>query len=362
MKVVAAYLLAVLGGNNTPTADNLKSILGSVGAEADDERIELLLSQVKGKDITELIAAGMEKLASVPSGGGGVAVAASAAPAAGGAAAPAAEAKKEEKVEEKEESDDKQQRRREEMMTSLASSSTTWSTITPRWPWISPNSQLCHSAPTLNSPFIKTPLLFPRFHLSLTLPPHRTSHFAISSMAEADTTSTTKPFSVLFVCLGNICRSPAAEGVFRDIVVKKGLDSKFNIDSAGTINYHEGNPADPRMRATSKKRGIEITSISRPIRASDFKDFDIILAMDRQNREDILGALERWKFREPLPEDAHNKVKLMCSYCKKHEESEVPDPYYGGQQGFEKVLDLLEDACESLLDSILAENSHIGSS
>ncbi|KAI3705495.1 hypothetical protein L1987_75734 [Smallanthus sonchifolius] len=103
MKVVAAYLLALLGGNTCPSADDLKKILGSVGADADDDRIELLLSEVKGKDITELLAAGREKLASVPSGGGGVAVAA----AAGGGAAPAAaETKKEEKVEEKEESDD----------------------------------------------------------------------------------------------------------------------------------------------------------------------------------------------------------------------------------------------------------------
>ncbi|KAF8041435.1 hypothetical protein BT93_A0127 [Corymbia citriodora subsp. variegata] len=107
MKVIAAYLLAVLGGNTTPSADDLKDILGSVGAEADEDRIELLLSEVKGKDITELIAAGREKLASVPSGGG-AAVAVAAAPAGGaaGGAAPAAEAKKEEKVEEKEESDD----------------------------------------------------------------------------------------------------------------------------------------------------------------------------------------------------------------------------------------------------------------
>uniref|UniRef100_A0A2P2JPE3 Uncharacterized protein n=1 Tax=Rhizophora mucronata TaxID=61149 RepID=A0A2P2JPE3_RHIMU len=105
MKVVAAYLLAVLGGNVNPCADDLKDILGSVGAEADDDRIELLLSEVKGKDITELIAAGREKLASVPAGGGGIAVAA-AAPASGDGAAPAAEAKKEEKVEEKEESDE----------------------------------------------------------------------------------------------------------------------------------------------------------------------------------------------------------------------------------------------------------------
>ncbi|KAK4607715.1 large ribosomal subunit protein P2B-like [Quercus suber] len=107
MKVVAAYLLAVLGGNTTPSADDLKNILGSVGAEADDDRIELLLSEVKGKDITELIAAGREKLSSVPSGGGAIAVAAPGG-GAGGAApeAAAAESKKEEKVEEKEESDD----------------------------------------------------------------------------------------------------------------------------------------------------------------------------------------------------------------------------------------------------------------
>ncbi|KAB5561545.1 hypothetical protein DKX38_006502 [Salix brachista] len=164
----------------------------------------------------------------------------------------------------------------------------------------------------------------------------------------------TKPFAVLFVCLGNICRSPAAEGVFTDFVQKRGLDSKFKIDSAGTINYHEGNPADSRMRAASKRRGIEITSISRPIRPSDFRDFDIILAMDNQNRKDIMEAFNGWKLREKLADDAHKKVKLMCSFYKKHGETEVPDPYYGGPQGFEKVLDLLEDACESLLDSILA--------
>ncbi|KAK8480141.1 hypothetical protein V6N13_030787 [Hibiscus sabdariffa] len=105
MKVVAAYLLAVLGGNTSPSVDDLKDILGSVGADADDDRIKLLLSEVKGKDITELIASGREKLASVPSGGGAVPVAAPTA-GGGGAAAPAAEAKKEEKVEEKEESDD----------------------------------------------------------------------------------------------------------------------------------------------------------------------------------------------------------------------------------------------------------------
>ncbi|CAN4119478.1 unnamed protein product [Withania somnifera] len=152
----------------------------------------------------------------------------------------------------------------------------------------------------------------------------------------------TEPFSVLFVCLGNICRSPAAEGVFTDLVKKRGLDSKFKIDSAGTINYHEAWNCD--------------NFYSRPIRPSDFKDFDLILAMDEKNKADILRALERWIHREPLPADAAEKVRLMCSYCKTHDETEVPDPYYGGAQGFEKVLDLLEDACDSLLESIVAES------
>ncbi|CAA0384470.1 unnamed protein product [Arabidopsis thaliana] len=187
---------------------------------------------------------------------------------------------------------------------------------------------------------------------------HSLRCFVSSSMATPPPTqsSETKPYSVLFVCLGNICRSPAAEGVFRDIVKKRGLDSKFNIDSAGTIDYHEGNMADPRMRSAAKRRGIEITSLSRPIKASDFREFDLILAMDDQNKEDILKAYNVWKARGNFPPDADKKVKLMCSYCKKHNDKFVPDPYYGGAQGFEKVLDLLEDACESLLDSITAQS------
>ncbi|KMZ72404.1 putative Low molecular weight protein-tyrosine-phosphatase [Zostera marina] len=181
-----------------------------------------------------------------------------------------------------------------------------------------------------------------------------------SSTTENDSltvSSYSEPYSILFVCLGNICRSPAAEGVFRSLVSERGLDSRFNIDSAGTIGYHEGNPADPRMRAAAKKRGIEITSNSRPIRPSDFSEFDLILAMDKQNKEDILSAYQSWSFKDTtFPKNAQKKVKLMCSYCKKHSETQVPDPYYGGPQGFEKVLDILEDACVSLLDSVLSEN------
>ncbi|KGN46932.1 uncharacterized protein LOC101207515 [Cucumis sativus] len=233
---------------------------------------------------------------------------------------------------------------------------------------VKPFCHLCFASSLNVSPLIAfRPIKYP--HLQKFNPSrssrrtHFSTSFVASSMADSSLSRSseteTKPFSVLFVCLGNICRSPAAEGVFRNLVTKKDLDSKFTIDSAGTIGYHEGNEADPRMRAASKRRGIAITSISRPIQPSDFVNFDLILAMDKQNREDILGAFERWCTKNGLPPDSHKKVKLMCSYCKKHDETEVPDPYYGGQQGFEKVLDLLEDACESLLESILAENKHI---
>ncbi|CAL9114564.1 unnamed protein product [Musa textilis] len=227
-----------------------------------------------------------------------------------------------------------------------------------------PNLPFCHPAESPPRRFSRlhfrrpNPLFSANLYLLRSPSSHRLAHrrpvrffSAVASMAE------TKPFSVLFVCLGNICRSPAAEAVFTDLVRKRGAESGFNIDSAGTIGYHEGDPADSRMRSAAKRRGIEVTSISRPLRPSDFREFDLILAMDMQNREDIMSAYERWRFKEPLPEDAPKKVKLMCSYCKKHSEAEVPDPYYGGPQGFEKVLDLLEDACGSLLDSIVAENS-----
>ncbi|KAL8484196.1 hypothetical protein ACS0TY_026773 [Phlomoides rotata] len=216
----------------------------------------------------------------------------------------------------------------------------------------------CHQSSLLSfkhPSFLQFPKQTSSNHRKLSVKPRKIVASSMASTATNDNAQSSKPFSVLFVCLGNICRSPAAEGVFRHLVKEKGLDSNFFIDSAGTINYHEGNQADPRMRAASKKRGIEITSISRPIKPSDFRDFDLILAMDERNREDILGAFERWRHRETIPIDAHEKVRLMCSYCKRHDETEVPDPYFGGAQGFEKVLDILEDGCESLLESIVSK-------
>lgn len=170
--------------------------------------------------------------------------------------------------------------------------------------------------------------------------------------ASASKEEDSRPIGVLFVCWGNICRSPTAEAIFRYAVEKRGLESYFNIDSAGTIDYHEGEPADARMKAAAIKRGVQITSISRPIQSSDFEKFDVILAMDKKNKEDILKAHKQWNTKQALPPDSDKKVKLMCEYCTRYEEMEVPDPYYGGAAGFEKVLDLLEDACESLLDSL----------
>ncbi|KAG0476960.1 hypothetical protein HPP92_013369 [Vanilla planifolia] len=235
---------------------------------------------------------------------------------------------------------------------------------------LSLNLRYCH--PSFSSPFRALPLLEHKslrqrffslrnrkLHLSQSGFPTVPAASTSSSMGDSHGCSeASKPYSVLFVCLGNICRSPAAEAVFSNIVHKRGLDSKFKIDSAGTIGYHEGNPADPRMRAAAKKRGILVTSISRPVRPLDFVDFDLIIAMDLQNKDDLLNAFERWSHTEALPEDAYKKIKLMCSYCRKHTETEVPDPYYGGPQGFEKVLNILEDGCEVLLDEVLAEKNH----
>jgi protein-tyrosine phosphatase len=147
-----------------------------------------------------------------------------------------------------------------------------------------------------------------------------------------------KKIRILFVCLGNICRSPSAEAVFKDYIRKKGEDSLFEIDSAGTSAYHAGEKADARMRHHAKKRGIEITSISRKFAIEDFDRFDYIVAMDREN----LGELKE------LARDQNDldKLHMMTSFSNKFNYDYVPDPYFGGEDGFELVLDLLEDAGE----------------
>ena len=145
--------------------------------------------------------------------------------------------------------------------------------------------------------------------------------------------------SVLFVCMGNICRSPTAEGVFRKLVFEAGRDADFEVDSAGTIGYHQGDQADPRMRAAASGRGYELASRARRIELLDFDRFDLIVTMDEDNYRDV----------EALNPGSKARVVRMIDYCEAHEVSEVPDPYYGGESGFQQVIDILEDSCGNLL-------------
>jgi protein-tyrosine phosphatase len=149
-----------------------------------------------------------------------------------------------------------------------------------------------------------------------------------------------KKIKVLFVCLGNICRSPSAEAVFNDFVRKKGEEELFEIDSAGTSAWHAGEKADARMRQHARKRGINITSISRKFVTEDFDRFDYIVAMDRENMDNLK--------KEARNQTDLDKLYMMTSFSKKFDYDYVPDPYYGGDDGFELVLDLLEDAGEGL--------------
>ncbi len=147
---------------------------------------------------------------------------------------------------------------------------------------------------------------------------------------------------ILFVCLGNICRSPAAHGVMLDLVAKRGLSDQFDIDSAGTSAHHEGELPDERMRTHAQARGIALTSRSRPFLAPrDFDEFDLILAMDFSNFHNLKKLARH--------EDDLKKLRLMCDYCENFCDEEVPDPYYGGAQGFEHVLDLVSDGCAGLI-------------
>ncbi len=152
---------------------------------------------------------------------------------------------------------------------------------------------------------------------------------------------------ILFVCLGNICRSPAAEGIFKQKIKERDLENLFVVDSAGTGGWHVGNLADPRMRETALSRGIELTSRSRKIEESDVYEFDQILVMDNDNLDAVKSLIKDHK--NPV----NSKIKLILSYSKKSQLEEVPDPYYGGQNGFDKVIDLLEDAIDGLIDSII---------
>lgn len=149
---------------------------------------------------------------------------------------------------------------------------------------------------------------------------------------------------ILFVCLGNICRSCTAEEIMRTILKREGLDKMIEVDSAGLISYHQGEQADPRMRAHASRRGYNITHLSRPVRMSDFEEFDLILGMDDSNIS---------RLHELAPSiEAEGKIRRMAEFCTRIPADHVPDPYYGGAQGFENVIDILEDTCEGVLAAI----------
>jgi protein-tyrosine phosphatase len=152
----------------------------------------------------------------------------------------------------------------------------------------------------------------------------------------------TRKTGILFVCMGNICRSPAAEGVFRKLVDDAGRGSEFVIDSAGTHGYHIGHPADDRMRAAAADRGYRLDSTARRIARTDFDRFELIVTMDDDNFQEVSA----------LNPGTGARVVRMCDYCVERDEAEVPDPYYGGAAGFERVLDILEDACANLLRQV----------
>jgi len=150
---------------------------------------------------------------------------------------------------------------------------------------------------------------------------------------------------ILFVCLGNICRSPAAEGVMRHLLHEQGMEDEVLVDSAGTIDEHEGQLPDPRMRAAASQRGLSLDSRSRPITPKDLEVFDFILTMDDQNRKDVEKLDARPEIRE--------KIIPFVRFLHHSKDTFVPDPYYGGPDGFEKVLDLMEEGCAGILNHLL---------
>lgn len=157
-------------------------------------------------------------------------------------------------------------------------------------------------------------------------------------------------YKLLFVCLGNICRSPSAENIMNYLVAEHNLSDRIICDSAGTSSYHIGSSPDRRMSAAaSKKLGIQLRGKARQFEVSDFQDFDLILAMDRDNYQNILYLDSTGQYED--------KVRLMCDFCSRYSLTEVPDPYYGGVEGFNQVIDLLVDACGGLLEHIKVQES-----
>jgi protein-tyrosine phosphatase len=146
------------------------------------------------------------------------------------------------------------------------------------------------------------------------------------------------PTRVLFVCMGNICRSPTAEAVMRSLVEERGLDGDVEVDSAGTTRYHAGDRPDSRAVAAAARRGVAVSGRARQVTPADFAQFDLLVAMDEENRRDLLRV---------APPGTEHKVRRLADV-------DVPDPYYGGPHGFDHVLDLVEAACRGLLDEVRA--------
>ncbi|MAC46764.1 MAG: phosphotyrosine protein phosphatase [Oceanospirillum sp.] len=153
--------------------------------------------------------------------------------------------------------------------------------------------------------------------------------------------------SVLFVCLGNICRSPTADGIFRGLVTRAGLDKRIEVDSAGTGAWHVGNPPDPRTQKAAEVRGYDLSMLrARQAIEADFHEFDLILAMDHANYNELMSL---------QPANSKASLRLFLSYAPELGVQEVPDPYYGGDDGFEQVLDLVEAAGENLLAELIKQ-------
>ena len=150
---------------------------------------------------------------------------------------------------------------------------------------------------------------------------------------------------ILFVCLGNICRSPMGEGVFKQLLKEKGVEEKYEVDSAGTSGYHVGEKADFRMRNTAISYGFELTSRSRKVRPNDFLEFDIILAMDKSNFNDLESLAIKNGY-------SINNIRLMREFDSTPEDLNVPDPYYGGEEGFENVYQILLRSCKQLIEML----------
>ena len=167
---------------------------------------------------------------------------------------------------------------------------------------------------------------------------------------EKGDTQVTQKKKVIFVCLGNICRSPAGEGVLRKFVADRQMDKNVEVDSAGTMGYHVGEPADPRMCQAAERRGYRLHSVGRQFESTDFEGADLVIAMDQNNLADLFGFDPGGKYRQ--------KIRLLCEFIPECHMRDVIDPYYGGPEGFDRVIDLCEAASPHILDYLGNGHAH----